>query len=311
MTESNYLEGFDLDALDSDIGVTDDSDRRKVGGNSKDDWFKGEKGRNYRMAFVYFHPLELAIAMTVRKKDPKASLDVINAQIKAQLDKRVEKYGKPVDKFTLSERTYLESPQFKTFTAYYKDGVGYVAEPKGLTAEERRFWEAQLGESRKYVTTLALTYPVDRDGEPLAGSVTSNWNIVKWRFSPKQYETVFKVGQSLKANDLTLAGQDLLVTCTNDKFQQFTMVGAGKALYRKSPLSETEVTYNGKKMPFLEAVLYAATQVGGPNGKNLIPFRELTTSQLKEKLGLSPGAASQDVSAEDTDSLLDGLGSVG
>lgn len=283
---SDYLDGLDLDALDGDIG-TDDVDRKRVGSSGKDDWFKPEK-RGYRVSLVYFQPIEMAMATAFRRQKPQATLEQIKAAVSDAMLKRADKLGKPVSEMNLVERTAMDSVQFKTCMAYYKEGFGYAGVDPHASKDDHRFFAAKLGECKTYVTTALLFYPTDRDGNPSKDpeNLLNNWFIKKWRFSSKMYDKLCKLASGLKDNDLSLAGQDLLLTCTNDKFQQFDVSVAGKALYRKDKLKDALVEYDDTKVKFQDAVLMAAAKACGDLGKDLYPFRVMTVDMVKEKLGI-------------------------
>jgi hypothetical protein len=94
---------------------------------------------------------------------------------------------------------------------------------------------------------------------------------------------------ALVENGITIASQDLLIECKDTKFQNVTIDALGPAIYRKNP-------------KFQEMVLTKAVELYD----KLNPFREMTSSDLRIKLGLG-GGGSASVGAEDFGDILNNV----
>lgn len=277
--------------LDDDIGLGDE-DKGKVNSNQTD-WYKGEKGRTDRVAIVYFNSQEVTQLRKLVRQKP----DVTDAQKKEFLAKVrssvAEKAGKTVDQLDQVDLLDLSEARFKTATGCYKQNLGYIAWPKtALTAEEQKVW-AKLGEKRDYVTTLLLVYPTDREGEVDKDSLARKWQLKPWRFTPEKYDILRKINRGLLESNSSISAIDLHISCTDTQYQKITITQAGPAIYQRNE--------NFKKMILTKALtLY---------GK-LNPFRDLTTDELREKLGVggggSPGAGGGggDFSGDDFSNVL-------
>lgn len=286
---------MDLDNLgeyeDEDVGLRPEDKRHAKSNN--EEWFKGEKGVAYRVSFIYFWPLAVAIAAAAKRqaKDKGAApptKEQLAEVAKKALAKRSEELNKPIDQLQEHEKLDLSEPHFKKISAHYKEGVGFVVSRLGKDgAEADEVWK-MLGDAKSYFCSAILVYPTNRQGELDKASFATNWKVLPWRFSSKVYTQLLAQANSLRSNDLTIADQDLIITCTNSEFQNFDKIeSAGKALYRKSPKLQ-------------ESVLSTAIKLY----PKLTPFRELSTADLRIKLGLSTAARGEDVSTDDMEDLL-------
>ena len=147
-----------------------------------------------------------------------------------------------------------------------------------------------LDEPRRYFSTALLIYPTDNDGELDKDNVAKNWRIMPWRFSGKVYERIWKLNDGLKKNDLSIANQDLVISCKNADYQNFDIDPQGKAVWIQSEKFKAKILEKA-------CTLYE---------KGLDPFRELSTADLKIKLGISSGGG-EDVSEDDMSELLDSV----
>ena len=111
--------------------------------------------------------------------------------------------------------------------------------------------------------------------------------MMPWRFGNNVYEEIWKLNDGLRENTMTLASQDIKLECKEPKYQNIKISFVGKALWQ---------THDGMKQSILTKAL-------GMYDK-LLPFREMTTDQLRAKLGLG-GSAVQDVSSDNFQDLLD------
>lgn len=283
----------DMDGYEDDVGL-DTEDKKHARGNQQE-WFKGEKGVTYRTSLVYFHSLDVAVAQAAKKKAVRDGTKVTPEQLtefaNKALAKRAEELGKAVDQLQAHEKLDLSNARFKKLMAHYKEGVGYALSRLGKEgAESDEIWK-MLGEPKKYFTTLLLIYPTNREGEPIKEQLAHSWTLKPWRFGNKVYGRFHEVAESLRANDLTIVNQDLSLKCTNTEFQNFEVDGAGKAIWRKDPRFMAKVLE--KAMPFYD---------------KLVPFRELSTADLRIKLGLPSGSSvADDVGTDEYSSILDGV----
>jgi hypothetical protein len=273
----------DLDEYESDIGV-EAEDKKHATGN-RTDWFKSEKGRSHLVSFVYFHPIAIAAALALKKKMKKdgkgePSKEQMREIGEKALAKAAEALGKDVDALTDAEKLDINVAKFKMWQAHYKDGLGYVHTRLGKDGDEAdKVWK-MLGDVRKYFGSLLLIYPTEEvDGELTIDKerIAKGWRLIPWRLSTKSYETVHKLNQSLRKNGTDLAHQDVRLDCTNTGFQNFDVVGNGPAVWRKHD-------------KFRAAVLEKAVKMY----EKLDPFRQLSTADLKIKLGIDDGGGDDD-----------------
>jgi hypothetical protein len=284
MTDIDSLLGSDAS---DDVGLG--SEDKKYARTNQLEWFKGEKGRCYRIAFLYFNPLEASIVAAMKAKAKKEGKELVKADvvemIGKQLGKRAEALGKPVDELAQWDKLDTSNVRFKKVEAHYKEGVGFVLSRLGKDgAEADQVWKT-MGDLKTYFTTILLVYPSTREGELIKETLATDWKVVPWRFSGKVYETLHQRADSLRQNSLSIASQDLVLKCTNTDFQNFDVDAAGPAVWSK----------NAK---FSSAVLSAAF----PLYEKLVPFREMSTADLRIKLGISGGGSgSGDTSVTDDD----------
>jgi len=280
---------------DSDVGLAPEEKKYAKSGNL--DWFKGEKGFNYRASIVYFNSLDTSIIKAMQakaRKDGKAlDKDAVRAKIKEVLAKRAEELSKPVDALAEHEKLDITNVRFKRLEAYYKEGVGYALSRLGKDGPEADAIWNQLGDVKVYFTTLLLMYRCSRDGEMLKGQ-EGQFDLIPWRFGAKVYETLHKRSASLRDNKLSIASQDLMLTCGNREFQHFDVDGCGPSIWQKD-----------RKAGFANVLAKAL-----PLYSKLVPFREMSTSDLRIKLGISSGDSSSDQgvgSDEDITNIIDSM----
>jgi hypothetical protein len=276
---------LDLDNMgdfEDDVGLS--AEDKKHGRSNQVDWFKGEKGRTYRVALVYFHPIQTAVVKAVRKKNPDAKKEDILPVYQKALAKRAEELGKAVDALEPHEMLDTQNVRFKKFEAHYKQGIGFVKSRLGMDGSDADTVWKSLGDPRSYFTTVLLIYPTNKDGELNKESVANGWFVIPWRFSTRVFSDLHAKSSSLRENNLSIATQDLLLKCTNTDFQNFDINPAGPAFWAK----------NAK---FASAVLTKAYALY----EKIDPFRELSTADLKIKLGLGGGSSGSEESVTDDD----------
>jgi hypothetical protein len=276
--------------------VTLDVDEKNIGGTQQD-WLKmTAKGQMLRVAFVYFHTFDhnaVAQAAKVAKKAGKAlTKDEITAIAKKALADRATELNKSADQLTAPEKLDTRVAHFKSMKAHYQEGFGYALSRLGKDgAEADAVWK-RLPEPKPYFSTLLLIYPTDDQGnvqkETFAAQVKEGRvRLMPWRFGNNVYEEIWKLNDGLRENTMTLASQDIKLECKEPKYQNIKISFVGKALWQ---------THDGMKQSILTKAL-------GMYDK-LLPFREMTTDQLRAKLGLG-GSAVQDVSSDNFQDLLD------
>lgn len=284
------MSDFEYQDFLDDIGL-DDEDRKEGMSNARPDWYSPRKGQVDRVALVYFHPVNVTAVRLAVKKARKEGRDLTPEQMREVGDKALQAYAEKldigVDQMSEIQKLNTGTVQFKKIVAHYQDGLGYVVSRLGLDGPEADEVWRRLPEPRKFFTTVLLIYPTDKRGEVDRDSLARRWDVIPWRFGSKIYDSIWKTAKSLRENNVSLASQDLLLECKNEEFKNVDVSGAGPAIWTRTP-------------EFKERVLKAAL----PLYDKLVPFRELSTPDLRSKLGLdSPG----NVGSDDFDSILENV----
>lgn len=275
--------------FDGDVGLG--AEDKKHGRSNQVEWFKGEKGRTYRVALTYYHPLEVAVIQAMKKANPQASKDEIADKIKKALDKRASELSKAADQLTPFEKLDTTNVRFKKIEAHFKEGLGFMVSRLGKDGPEAdNIWK-MMGDVKNYFTTTLLIYPTNREGELVKEQLATGWVVMPWRFSAKMFSTFHTRASSLRENNLSIATQDLTLKCTNTEYQNFDVDVAGPAVWIKSP-------------PFASKVLQKSHSLY----EKLVPFREISTADLKIKLGIggTPGSE-ESVSDNEFSDLLNSV----
>ena len=254
---------------DSDIGLGAE-DKGRVG--NQIDWYKGEKGRTDRVALVYFNNIKQSTLRRALRAKPDLTKDQQKSVVIQTLQQLAEKLEKSIDQLDDVDMLDLSEARFKTVTASFKQGIGYVEWPKKLTAEEEKVWK-KLGDKRSYVFTVLMQYPTDREGEIDKDRLSKSWRVLPWRFSSDKYEVLRKINKGLQESNAMVSSIDLNFACTDATYQKITITQAGPCIYLK----------NDK---FRRVVLEKAVSLYEKLG-----LRQLTTDELREKLGVSGGSS--------------------
>jgi len=273
--------------FDDDVGL--EAEDKKHAATDRQEWFKGEKGNTYRAALIYFHPIDIAAMRAAKKKNPEIEREALLEVGQKALAKRAEEREKAIDQLGDHEKLDLRRIQFRKIMAHYKEGIGYVVSRMGKDGKDSDKVWAMMGDLKKYFTTVLLIYPTTREGEIDKNRLSNGWVVKPWRFSGKVYGRLHQVAAGLKSNELAISTQDLSLKCTNTDFQNFEIDGAGRGVWLKSD-------------KFRDKVLESAVKLY----KELNPFRELSTADLKMKLGLG-GEVGDDVSEDDFDDILENV----
>lgn len=285
---------FETELSENDNVGLDAEDRKHIRGK-REEWFKGEKGNTYRVSLAYFYPLELAAAMAIKKKMEREGKQATREQMAEAagklLAKRAEELQKAVDQLQAHEKLEMNTIRFKKVKAIYKEGHGYFLDRTGKDgADADKFWK-DLGDPKSYFCTVLVKYPTNQHGEVVKESLANMWSVIPWRASSKSYEGLIDEAESLKANDLSLVSQDLTLKCTNTDFQNFDIKSAGKALWRRDPRFQAKILEKA-------VTLY----------EKLTPFRDMSTAEVRMKLGMTSSAGGTDTSGSDEfEGLLDGV----
>ncbi len=286
--------------FDDDVSL--DVDEKDAGGK-KQEWLRmATKGQILRAAFVYFHSYDsnaVAAALKTAKKDGKTlTRDEVQAvaskAMTAGLAKRAQDTKKSVDQLTDIDKLDLSIAHFKKIVAHYQEGLGYVVSRLGKDgADADAVWK-RLPEPKTYFSTLLLLYPADGEGglnkDALVAAIKDNkLKVIPWRFGTSIYDKIWKLNAGLRDNDLSLASQDIKLECKKPDFQEIDVSFAGGAVWQKNETLRGQVLTKALAM-------YDKLQ----------PFREMTTDQLRAKLGLG-GSAVEDVSSDNFQSMLDNV----
>jgi len=290
MADDYNVEGYNFE---DDVSL--DVDEKNVGG-TKSEFLKMTKGQVIRCAFTYFHPYDQnavqAAVKTARKAGKKLSRDEVAALVKNVFTKRAEELKKSVDQLTPTDKLDASVAHFKVVRAHYQEGLGYVVSRLGKDGTEADAIWKRLPEPKTYFSTLLLLYPTDMDGaiskETLAGQIKGRGlKFIPWRFSTGIYDAIWKLQDGLRENSFSLASQDIKLECKEPQYQNISVSFVGAAVWQKNDT-------------FKNLVLESASKYY----EKLVPFREMTTDQLKIKLGLG-GSAVEDISSDNFQDMLD------
>lgn len=289
---------FDTDYAsmdETDVGLDDDS-KKYMG--SRDEWLKMTKGQVLRGAFVYFHTHDMNTVDRARKEarakgQPALTMDQMKAIGRKAIEERATALGKPADQLSLVERLDLSEAKFKAMSGHYQQGLGYVLTRLGKDGPEGDAVWKKLEAPKQYFTTVLLVYPTNAKGDITAVEkerITTDWRIIPWRFGKQQFERIWKLNSGLRENNLSIGTQDIKLECKDQQFQNIEVTFAGAAIWQKSD-------------KFKNVVLNKASEYYD----KLIPFREMSTDQLRAKLGLGGPVSTTDVTAGDFGDMLENV----
>ena len=240
---------------------------------------KFTKGQTLRASLVYFRPVDLSAAARHRaaasRRNTAVTADELRAVARKALEERASALQKSADALTQVDRLDLSEVQFKSMMASYQEGLGFVLNRKGKDGPDADAVWSKIAEPKKYFTTLLLTYPTDRAGNVDKERLATDWNLFVWRFGNRVYEDLWKLNAGLKDNGMSLSTQDLRLECKDEKYQNLAVSFVGPAIWQKNEKFKASVL--SKAIPMYD---------------KLIPFREMTTDQLRSKLGVGGPAVS-------------------
>jgi hypothetical protein len=285
--ETNYEE------FDADVSL-EPEDKAKVGSTNQE-WLKMTKGQVLLCAFLYFHPVDITAVKALRVASKKLGKTLTAEEIKAAankaLDERAKSLTKSVDQLTADEKLDLSVVQFKNFRAHFQQGFGFAISRLNKDGPEADAVWKKLPDPKQYFTTLLLIYPTTAEHKLDVNAVKAgHWRILPWRFGPGTYDEIWNLNEGLRSNSMSIANQDIKLECKDTTYQNMKVNFVGKAAWQTNP-------------GFKKAVLTKAQELYG----KLIPFREMTTDQLRAKLGIGGSAVADVAAGEDFSGLLDNV----
>lgn len=282
-------EDFNFDDYIDDV----DLDPSNKPASNRVERFKGETGKVYRIALLYFHPLPVTIQKLLLRRAEKEGKPLDTALLKETVDKALTKRATDLNKAVADledcEKLDTNAAQFKKYSSHFITDVGSVVSRLGKDGPEAdRIWKG-LPEARSYYSTVALFYPLDGSGNVDTKNIGRDAYVKLWRFSNGTFRTLISKNEMLGEYNQSLANSDLKLQCKSAQYQNFDIDPAGSALWLKSP------SLKAKFLP-MAYDLY----------NKLIDARELSTADLKEKLNLASGGGDSgaDVGVDQMDDLL-------
>lgn len=262
---------------DQDVGL-DDEGKKFL--QPRDEWLKMTKGQCLRGSFVHFHTVDKnaaqAALQAAAKKSEPLSQDAVRAIARKSLEDRAASLGKSLDALTAVERLDLSEVKMKKFWGSYQQGLGFVINRLGKDGPEADSVWKKIPEPRLYFSTLLILYPTNAQGDITdneKGRLTTDWKILPWRFGKKTYEEIWKLNAGLKSNGMGIHSQDIKLECKDAQYQNINVSFVGASIWQKHEKFRTMVLT--KAMGFYD---------------KLVPFREMSTDQLRAKLGLGGSA---------------------
>lgn len=271
--------------FEDDVSL-DEEDRKHVK-STKVDKFAGELNHSYRVGLMYFHPVEFTVAAALKRANPQVTKEEVQEKLAIVLAKKAEFFKKKVEELAPWEKLDTSKVKFKKFEVQYKEGIGTVVTRFGKDGDDAdKVWKT-LGDVKPYYTTIYLVYPTDRNGKPKMEEMGSAYTIVA-RLSNKTYETLHGAADALRQNELSIASQDLTYKCTNKDFQNFDINPAGPSIWMKNP-------------GFASKMLKSAYDQYADMDKL---FRQMSTADLKIKLGVSSAGTEESFATDEFDAML-------
>jgi hypothetical protein len=286
MSENDPFNSYE--DLEDDIGLEEEG--KEEFKRDSDNWFKMDKGQIVRAAMVFFHSVDANAVVRARKANKNLSADEVRAIAQKALEARATALSKTIDALTAIDRLDTGEIKMKRFDFHYQQGLGYVLSRMGKDGPEGDKVWSKLDPPKRGYSSVLLLYPMKGNTGEVHKEKIGEFEVVPWRFSKPVYERVWKLNAGLRENNITLATQDLKLECKDKQYQNIDVSFAGPAIWQRSE-------------KFRAAVLERA-MAWYPK---LVPFREMTTDQLRAKLGFG-GPAVSDVSAGgDFTELLDNV----
>lgn len=282
-------EEFNYDDYSNDV----DLDPQNRPASNRVERFKGETGKTYRVALLYFHPLQVTLrkALVAKAEREGTQLDekAFKETVAMALAKRAKDFETDVASLQEWQKLDWSNAQFKKYTSYYHEDVGSVVSRLGKDGPEAdRVWKA-IGEPREYYSTIGLFYPLDSSGNLDAKNIVRDGYVKLWRFSKGTFNALISKNEMLGSYNQSLANSDLKLFCKAGQYQTFDIDPAGSAIWLKAP------SVRDKFLPLAHS-LY---------GK-LVDARSLTTAEVREKMNLATGGGDSgtDVPEDEIEDIL-------
>ena len=256
------------------------SDQARREASNKQDWLILTKGQIVRASFVYFHEVnktavEHALEDARENGKTLTKEQIIEIGCNA-LEARAKELSKSVDQLTPIDRLNTSEMKMKRMSLHFDENIKYTISRLGKDGAEADVLWKKLPEPKLKYTTLVLIYPTDRAGNIDKDKLANGWMIMPWRFHKGVFEDIWKVNKSAEEDGSSIALKDVKLECKEQTYQNIVPSTCGPAIWQKSP-------------KFKEIVLTKAMEMY--NDKILIPYPQLTTAQLRAKLGMGGGSA--------------------
>jgi hypothetical protein len=232
------------------------------------------KGEVVRGAVVSFKTAISAYLSREFKKNPnltEAEASGLADKVRGALAKKL---NKPVSALTEVDLLDPDTLNFKLYDRHYHEGIGYFRSRLGMDGPEGDAVWGSIAAPKQTVMCLILVYPTNKQGDMDKARMKTGWEIKPWSFSRQKYLDLLKSAKSLSANGISLAGQDILIECVEPEYQQYKFEAGGPAEWRKDPDMKSAVLHRAVKM------------------LSHLELREISTDELRTKLGLPPPKAS-------------------
>jgi hypothetical protein len=282
-------EEFNYDDYSGDV----DLDPKNRAPTNRIERFKGETGKTYRVALLYFHPLQVTLrkALLAKAEREGTQLDpnVLKETVAKALAKRASDLETDVASLEDWQKLDWGSAQFKKYRSHYHEDVGSVISRLGMDGPEAdKVWKA-LGEPRDNYSTVGLFYPLDSSGNTDTKNIVRDGYVKLWRFSKGTFNALIAKNEMLGSYNQSLANSDLKLFCKAGQYQTFDIDPAGTAIWLKSP------TVRDKFLPLAHS-LYS----------KLVDARALTTDEVRAKLNMASGGGDSgtDVPEDEIEDIL-------
>jgi hypothetical protein len=273
------------------------SEQARREASQKTDWLQLTKGQIVRASFVYFHEVNKTAVEHALEDAKESGKTLTKEQLieigRNALETRAKELGKSVDALSPIERLNTSEMKLKRMWYHFDENVKYVISRLGKDGPEADLLWKKLPDPKLKYTTLMLIYPTDRAGNIDKDRLKDGWTVTPWRFHKGVFEDIWKINKSTEEDGSSIALKDVKLECKEQQFQNISPSTCGPALWQKSPT-------------FKEMVLTKAMTMY--SDKVLIPYPQLTTAQLRAKMGMggsAPNGAGGSSSVGDSSSTTD------
>lgn len=166
------------------------------------------------------------------------------------------------------------SPRFIRAKRFYINGLGYVID--NGSAELARL--AGGSPSKEQIATIVALWPVDRSGNlDKTRFANGNVEVKPWVFSKAAYDVL-----KTRNTEFPLNSCDMLVKCTDEKFQKMDVTPCRESLFRKCVAGNAQLQAISNRIT--AEVRAMESHMDG------VLARNLTIEQIREKVGTAPVA---------------------